>query len=180
MLATEPLWVWIRPTDDGRRVSLFANSIWLGEALVMAATRTPHLRLRRVILAIDYDEYGAEHVVFTGVDGGLCRLQHVYVHPGGEPDEECGPGFANIPACDTVEVATDGTINGAASWSAVAATYGVPVEPVERAGRYAAVAHEKLGRLFTPFVPWWEAVHVPYPGDLGTPDVVLLDTKAAA
>lgn len=173
--ATKPLSVWIRPTGDGLRVSLLADygNIWLGQTVVTAAARLP--QVRRGILALDHDEYGIEHLIIARVGGRVCRLQHVYVHPDGEPNEEEQPSLLEVPAHSTVDVAADGTVNNPASWSAVAALYGVPNGAVEAAGRYAAVAHEGLGVVFTPFEPWWKAVEVAYPGDLGEPDVVLLE-----
>jgi hypothetical protein len=179
LYATQPLHVWIRPIKGGRRVSLWADygNAWLGEALVLAAAGVPGLQ--RAVLGLDHDGYGAEHVIFAGMAGGLCRLQYVYVYPDGEPNEECEPSFADVPPCRAVDVAPDGTINGVSSWAAVAALYRVPLEPVKNAGQYAAVAHEELGVIFTPFAPWWNAIDVSYPGDLGAPDLVLLDTRTA-
>ncbi|MEV6930190.1 hypothetical protein AB0M46_37700 [Dactylosporangium sp. NPDC051485] len=171
--ATQPAAAWIRSTDEGARVSLLADSgnTWLAEALAIAAARVPGLR--RAILALDHDEYGAEHIILAGSGEGLRRLQHVYVYPDGEPDDEFEPTLTDVAVPDGLDVAPDGTVNGPASWSAVAALYGVPLEPVERAGRYAEVAHEELGTIFTPFEPWWEAVHARYPFELGQPDLAL-------
>ena len=172
--ATKPLYVWIRPLADGLRVSLLADygNAWLGNAVVHAAARSP--QFQRGILALDHDEYGIEHLIIANGDAGVCRVQHIYVHPGGEPDDDEQPSLLDVPVCGDLDAAADGTVNSAASWSAVAALYGVPKDAVEAAGRYAAVAHEEIGVIFTPFAPWWDAVGVPYLGGL-EPDAVLLD-----
>jgi hypothetical protein len=54
--------------------------------------------MHRAIVGLDHDEYGIEHAVLSGHDGGVCRLQHLYVYPGGEPHEEYGLTLTGAPA----------------------------------------------------------------------------------
>lgn len=160
-----PLAVWI----DGTRVSFFARwgNAWLGEALVAAAGRA---LVDRMIVGLDHDEYGAEHVVFGLVEGQLRRLQHIYVYPGGAPDDESGPSLLDVPALDGAQVGDDGTVDGVVARAAVASAYGVPVDRVESTSGHAAVAHRDLYEVFTPFAPWWDAVGITYPVGSGEPD----------
>lgn len=157
----------LRPTSvwiAGDRVSLWATggNAWLDIILARAAATAP---VRRMILGLDHDEYGAEHLILAGTPGGLRRLQHVYVYPFGEPGEDYPPTLQDVPALDGVEVRADGTVDGPAAWAAVAAAYGVPVTRVAATRRHAERAHEFRYQLYTQFAPWWQAVGVPYPVD---------------
>jgi hypothetical protein len=136
---------------------------YLGEVLARAAAATGVVE--RAIVGLDHDEFGAEHVVFDSHDGQLCRVQHVYVYPDGEPIEgyeEYGPAetLTALPVHADVEVGPDGIVDGPRSWTAVARLFGVPVERVASAAQQAANAHEHLGSVFTPFEPWWDALEV--------------------
>jgi hypothetical protein len=155
-----------------RRLFLLADygNIWLEPVLAKAATETH--AVMRVVLGLDHDEYGIEHLVLSGNAGELCRVQHVYVYPDGEPDDDYGITVTEIPACSGVDVADDGTVDGPRSWAAVAALYDVPTDRVAAAAAQQRTAHDELGVVFTPFQPWWDAIDAAYLGG-EPPDVVL-------
>src|SRR5262245_19696978 len=144
-------------SQDGRsRVWLFADygNVWLGRVLALTAGQT--CTVERVVLSLDHDEYGAEHAVLDGRDGPLCRLHHVYIYPGGQPDGEAEPLLANLPACDGLEVRDDGTVDGPRSWAAAARLFDVSPERLAQSAKQTVSAHENLGLVFTPFAPWWD------------------------
>ncbi|GAA0941301.1 hypothetical protein GCM10009558_055780 [Virgisporangium aurantiacum] len=103
-----PVAVWLADND---RVSLFATwgNAWLAEALAAAAEAG---RVRRMIIGLDHDEYGAEHLILARTPAGLRRLQHVYVYPEGDRDSEGEPSLLDVPAADGAEVLDDGTVDG--------------------------------------------------------------------
>lgn len=155
--ASRPLLVWTGDRDGRTRVSLLADygNIWLDDALQRAAATTGDVA--RAVVGLDHDEYGIEHLVLAGADGsGLVRVQHVHVHPDGEADDDGPP-----------------TVDGPGARAAVAALFGVPAERMEQAAREAMHSHEALGAVFTPFRPWWDALGVDYPFNLGDPAFTL-------
>ncbi|MEN3362019.1 MAG: hypothetical protein V7637_6001 [Mycobacteriales bacterium] len=166
----EPLTVNVQEHGGRPRLSLHANygNTWFGPVLVRAAAATG--TVERAVLGLDHDEYGIEHVVLAGGDGGLARVQHIYVHPDGEPRPDHEPMFVGVPVRDGLTAAADGTVAGPASWAVVAALYDVPPDRVIAVARYDESAHEELGVVFAPFKPWWDALGLVYPGDLGPPD----------
>lgn len=145
---------------------VYGANTYLGEVLTLASAATG--AVERAIMGLDHDEFGAEHVVFDGRDGQLRRVQHVFVHPGGEPAEGYGPSetLTALPAHADVGVGPDGVVDGPRSWAAVARLFGVPAGRVASAAQRAANAHEHLGSVFTPFEPWWDALEVTPPDDL--------------
>ena len=66
-----------------------------------------------------------------------------------------------------------------AAREAAAALFGVAPERMERAAVVAATAHQELMTVFTPFAHWWEALDVPYPGDLNEPPVLEIERGIA-
>jgi hypothetical protein len=165
--------VWIRPLGSTHtRISLFADggNGWLAESIAAAPA------WERALIALDHDEWGAEHLVLSNVDGAVHRVQHVYIHWGDAPSSDFEDvSLAALPPAPGLTAASDGTLNDAAAWSAVTALYDADPAAVQRAGRYAAKAHENLGTVFTPFEPFWDAVGVLYPIALGEDlDAVLL------
>lgn len=120
------------------------------------------------MVGLDHDEYGAEHVVLAGVGDGLCRVHHVYVHPGGVADGEGEPTMTDVPVRPDLQTTPDGTVDGVAARAAVAELFAVEGTRMESAAEQAASAHETLGSVFAPFAPWWEALGLTYPiPDLG-------------
>ncbi|GAA1832587.1 hypothetical protein GCM10009682_58810 [Luedemannella flava] len=152
---------------DGARATLHADygNIWLGHVLARVAENTGVVR--RAVLALDHDEYGAEHVVLDGTVGGLRRVQHVYVFPHGEPDEDLGLTIADVPAHPDVPAGDNGMLDGPAAWAVAAALYDVPVARLAAAARRQETAYEHLGAVFSPFEGWWDALGAPYAGGPG-------------
>jgi hypothetical protein len=164
--------------QDGRpRLSLSATygNAWLGQVLARAAAATG--AVERAVIGLDHDEYGIEHVVLDGRDGPLFRVQHIYVYPEGEPGPEYEPTVTDLPVRDGLEASPDGVVDGPASWAVVAALYDIPPDRIAPVARYAETAHAELGEVFTPFAPWWDALGVAYPGELGPPDVTLSGSR---
>jgi hypothetical protein len=168
----DPLTINLGERDGRPRLSLYANhgSTWLGPVVLRAAAATG--TVERVVLGLDHDEYGIEHLVLVGTGPGLARAQHFYVSPDGVPDPAngYGPTLTDIPVRDGLEAAPDGTVGGAPSWAVVAALYDIPPERVVPVAGYERSAHEQMGVVFAPFAPWWDAIGVVYPGELGPPD----------
>jgi hypothetical protein len=169
----EPLSIHIGEHDGRPRLSLHAHhgDSWLGPVLARAAAATG--AVERAVLGLDHDQYGIEHVVLDGRHGRLARVQHVYIHPDGEPAAEYELNFTELPVRDGLSAEPDGTLDGPRSWAVVADLYDVPPERVVAAARQQATAHEELGVVFTPFAPWWDSLGLTYPTELGPPDVTL-------
>jgi hypothetical protein len=125
------------------------------------------------LLGLDHDEYGVEHAVLAAHDGALRRVHHVYVYPDGEPDDECEPLLAGIPARPDLQMNSDRTLTGPDALAAAAALYDVTAERMVRAARETVNAFESLQIVFTPLAPWWQALGVSYPYDLGEPSITL-------
>ncbi|MFI5912549.1 hypothetical protein [Dactylosporangium sp. NPDC051541] len=160
----EPVAVWITKADEYTRLSFYAEggNAWLAESIARSQGWT------RALIALDHDEYGAEHLVLSNGDGHPARVQHVYLHwdatPGADFERVTLSELAPAPG---LAPAADGTLNDARVWSAVAALYNADPSAVARAGRYAEEAHTHLGTVFTPFEPWWDAVGAVYPPESG-------------
>jgi hypothetical protein len=146
--------------DGHRRFSLCADygNIWLGQVIADVARATG--ALRRAVIGLDHDEYGAENIV---IDGTPARVHHVYVYPSGRPDGETAATLLGVPARAGLPVAGDGTVDGPLAWAAAAELYGVPVDRMAAAAEKAVHAHRELQIVFAPFAPWWEALGVSYP-----------------
>jgi hypothetical protein len=178
--AAEPgsvLTIHISAHQDRQRLFLIADygNIWLSDVLVSAVATTD--LVERATLGLDHDEYGIEHVVLDCRGGQPCRLQHVYIYPDGEPNDDYEALVTTVPACANVDVSADGLVDGPRSWSALAALYEVPVHQVEDAARRQANAHDELGLVFTPFEPWWNALGLDYAG--GEPaDITLTSPRS--
>jgi hypothetical protein len=168
--AYDPLDVWIRDRQGSHRVSLYAwrGNPWFAATLARAAAATD--AVERAVVGLDQDEYGAEHVVLDGRAGPLCRVQHVYVYPDGEPDPELRPEMSEFPVREGLAAGPDGQVDGPRSWAVVAGLFEVDPDRVIEANRRSELAYEELGSVFSPFVAWWDALGVVYPVELGEPD----------
>jgi hypothetical protein len=69
-----------------------------------------------------------------------------------------------------LDVAPHGLVDGPRSWHAVAELFGVPDERLAAAAAQGESSLAHLGAVFLPFRPWWDAVGVPYPPELGPSD----------
>jgi hypothetical protein len=167
--------LWVGEHGEHVRVAFSADrgNVWLGRVVAGAAGD-----VQRALLGLDHDEYGVEHVVFDGRGGPLLRVHHVYVYPDGEVDEEYAPALADLPARSDLAANPDGTLTGVDALAAVAALYDVAPDRMVRAVRDTANAFESLQIVFEPLAPWWDALGVSYPADLGEPTITLRPTGA--
>jgi hypothetical protein len=165
--ADRPVQIWVNEVDQQVRVTIFADygNIWLGDVVARLDADVD-----RVLIGLDHDEYGAEHLVLDGRSGALLRVHHVYVYPQGEASEEYAPTLADRPARPDLAANPDGTLTGADALAAAAALYGVDAAAMVRAVRETERADESLQIIFEPLAPWWHALGVTYPiPDLGEP-----------
>jgi hypothetical protein len=170
--ADRPVQIWVNEVDQQVRVTIFADygNIWLGDVVARLGADVD-----RVLIGLDHDEYGVEHLVLDGRSGALLRVHHVYVYPEGEElSEDYAPALADLPARPDLAANPDGTLTGADALAAAAALYGVDAAAVVRAVRETERAHESLQIVFEPLAPWWNALGVTYPHPyLGEPTTVL-------
>lgn len=136
--------------------------------LVAAVMRRTGL-VRRAVVFLDHDEYGAEHVVVAPDGaGGVCRLHHVYVFPD-DDDSEGDPAMTDLPpAAGAGPGGRPGAlIDDAAARDLTARLFGVPVGRLHAAADAAADAHEGLGVVGEPARPWLEALGIGWVGAAG-------------
>jgi hypothetical protein len=170
--ADRPLEAWVTEVDGRERITLCADfgNIWLGQLIARAGASGA---VERAVVGLDHDEYGVEHVVLDGRGGGLVRVHHVYVYPDDEPDEEYVPVLAGLPARPDLASNPDGTLTGVDALAVAAALYGVGADAMATAVRETADAYENLQIVFAPLEPWWRALRLTYPGELGEPTRVM-------
>jgi hypothetical protein len=128
----------------------------------------------RAFVALDHDEYGAEHIVLDAPDGVVRRVHHVFVYPRdedtGEPYMEGEPTLTGVaPADATAERSGDpgALVDGPQARAAVARLYGVPAEVMEAAAIRAIDAHEGLCTVGEPFAMWLDALGLRWIGESG-------------
>jgi hypothetical protein len=81
-LDRDPLERWVRRSGRRTRVALVGTDERLVGAVVAAAHAAGGMTV--ALLALDHDEYGAEHLVLDGRGRQVCRVHHVYLAPDGE------------------------------------------------------------------------------------------------
>jgi hypothetical protein len=123
-------------------------------------------------VALDHDEYGAEHIVIDAHDGTVRRAYHYFAYP---RDEDTGayytegepslvgqvPGIEEPLAGDDPGVIADGPVARAT----IAARYGVPVAAVDQAATADAFTHEEIGVVGGPCARWRDALGLAWPGE---------------
>lgn len=122
-------------------------------------------------IALDHDEYGAEHIILDTQEGVVRRIYHYYAYPRRDDgsyytDNDpslCGqlPGIEEPVGGGDPGVLVDGQL----ARSAVAALYGVPVATVDRAADADAVAYRELGTVGGPCGAWCAALSLFWPGE---------------
>jgi hypothetical protein len=164
----------VEPTPGRARVELAAGGDYaaLADLVVHVAGRTG--LVDRAFIALDHDEYGAEHIVLDARGGTVRRVHHIYVYPcdeeTGEPYLDGAPSLTGVPlAGDTPLWMAPGSspgsiVDGPVPRAATAALYGVPPENLDRAARAAARAHAELGVVGAPFGPWLDALGIAWIG----------------
>jgi hypothetical protein len=165
---------------DGRtRIETIATygNIWIGEFVVAAARRSG--LVERAFIALDHDEYGAEHIILDGRGGTVRRVHHIYVYPRAEDTGELyiedTPSLMEVPPAVTPEPSEDpgAVVDGVAAHAAAAALYGVPAERMERAAVAAADVYKHLGTVGATFDPWLDALGLRWVGDCGGEQIEL-------
>ncbi|KUL30941.1 hypothetical protein [Actinoplanes awajinensis] len=172
-----PLDAWVVSTPDGCRIELLADGVGYEQlARSVADAMLQPGAVRRALVALDHDEYGAEHLALGLVDGRPHRVHHVYIHPRddetGEPFDEGEPTSTDIPALGGLEPGAV-LVEGAAARASLARLFEIPVERVEAAAVEAESAHEELGIIGGPFTTWLTALNLPWIGESGDPRISL-------
>jgi hypothetical protein len=165
---------WVVETAGRTRVELVADGTGY-EAL--AAVVVDFLRHNtsgaRALVALDHDEYGAEHIVLDAPGGQVRRVHHVFVYPRdedtNEPYLEGEPTLTEVPAASPPEPGDDpgALVDGPQARVVAARLYEVPSERVEAAAVKAAHAHESLQIVGAPFSPWLDAFNLAWVGGTG-------------
>jgi hypothetical protein len=134
----------------------------------------------RSFVALDHDEYGAEHVVLDRRDGVVRRVHHVFVYPrfwpGIVPYRAGEPWRTDLPAAvpTTRSPWWGHLVDGPAAWAAVAELYGVPAERMGQAAYEARRAYRELQIVWGPIQPWLDALGItPSSDDAATRPVKL-------
>ncbi|MFC6019832.1 hypothetical protein ACFP2T_26960 [Plantactinospora solaniradicis] len=124
-------------------------------------------------VALDHDEYGAEHIVIDACDGAVRRAYHYFAYP---RDEDTGayytegepssvsrilPGIEEPATGDDPGVLVDGPVARAT----IAARYGVPVAAVDQAAAADRFAHGEIGGVGDPCARWRDALGLAWPGE---------------
>lgn len=168
-----PLDAWVVATPTGRRVELSAIDGYAELAHLVANVMQETGVVRRAVIALDHDEYGAEHIVLAPVGGLVRRVHHVFVYPRdedtNEPYVEAEPTLTEVPPAELPEPSDDpgALVDGQASRTALARLFDVPVQRLEAAAAEAASAHEGLQIIGAPFEAWLGALDLPWIGESG-------------
>ncbi|MFC7549396.1 hypothetical protein [Plantactinospora sp. GCM10030261] len=151
---------------DGRcRIQSFAERDYaeLATAVVSFAAETG--MVFRAFVALDHDEFGAEHVVLDAAAGEVRRAYHYFAFPRdeetGEYYTEGGPGvLAEVPVIEKPTVVIDPGVlaDGPVARATVAARYGVPVSAMHAAAAADASAHLECGAVGGPSSHWQETL----------------------
>ncbi|KKK06584.1 hypothetical protein LQ51_07600 [Micromonospora sp. HK10] len=123
-------------------------------------------------VALDHDEYGAEHIVIDGYDGTVRRAYHYVAYPRDEDTgayyTEGGPGsVSRVPGIEEPVAGGDPgvKVDGSLARATVAARYGVPVAAVDRAAMADAFAHREIGVVGGPCAQWRDALGLVWPSE---------------
>lgn len=122
-------------------------------------------------IALDHDEYGAEHIVIDTRGDAVRRTYHYYVYPrwddgsyytDGEPSRTCCrlPGIEEPVGSADPGVLVDGHL----ARTTIAALYGVPAIAVDRAAEKDAFAYRERGVIGGPCNAWCTALSLSWPG----------------
>jgi hypothetical protein len=165
---------WVRETPAGGRIELAAVDEDYEElASLVATVMEETTAVRRAVIALDHDEYGAEHIVLAAVDRQPRRVHHVFVYPRdeetGEPYVEDEPTLTDVPPLAPPEPSDDpgALVDGSIARASLARLFDIPVELVERAAVKAASAHEGLQTVGAPFAAWHEVLNLQWIGESG-------------
>jgi hypothetical protein len=165
---------WVIETAGRTRIELVADGVGYEALAAVVADFLRHTTSgARALVALDHDEYGAEHIVLDAPAGQVRRVHHVFVYPRdedtNEPYLEAEPTLTGIPAASAPEPTDDpgAVVDGPQARAAAAALYGVGIAQVEAAAIKAIRAHEDLQIIGAPFSPWLDAFNVAWIGESG-------------
>lgn len=168
------LQAWLGGYDGGPRIELYAHDRYdrLGDLVAGVLRRTGVVR--RAVVYLDHDEYGAEHVVLTRDEAGTVhRVHHVFVYPYDDESDEYvldgEPSMTDVPAAPG---AGPGTTPGAllddtAARAMTADLFGVSAASMRSAADRAAQAHEELEIVGGPPSAWLDAFGLAWVGSAG-------------
>jgi hypothetical protein len=156
---------------DGRhRIESWSGGDYEGLADLVVRFAEDSGLVTHAFVALDHDEYGAEHIAVDAYGGTPRRAYHYFAYP---RDEDTGeyytegepspvrrvPGIERPVPGDDPGVLVDGPV----ARSTIAARYGVPVSAVDRAARADALAHREIGVVGGPCAHWRDALNLPWP-----------------
>ncbi|GAB1641403.1 hypothetical protein [Krasilnikovia sp. MM14-A1259] len=163
---------------QGRRIELNtdgSNYDFLPDIVVFLMRRTGVVI--RALVALDHDEYGAEHIVLATRDGRVERVHHKYIYPkllGLWPYRAGRPWRTDLPTIGWERGRFSGRlVDGPSARSALARLYGVPLGQIRAAGRHARRSHQDLGIIGEPFAPWLNALGIAWSGPDGEKPVLV-------
>lgn len=151
-------------TGRGWRIAAFSRDQghgYLPDFVAHLMTRTGVIV--RAFVALDHDEFGAEHIVLGVQDGHVVRVHHRYIYPKfvGWPYRSGSPWQTDLPTIGPVRGGFTGRlVDSAEARSALASRYDVPMRRIRRAGRRALWSDSGLGVAYEPFTPWFEALGI--------------------
>jgi uncharacterized protein YukE len=147
----------------------YDNYEQLADLVVHLARQTG--QISHAFIALDHDEYGAEHIVIDAADGTVRRAYHYYAYP---RDEDTGEYYiedepnsvSGIAGIEEPAAHNDPgvLVDGPAARNTVAERYGVPVMAVDEAATADASAHEESGIIGGPCARWCDALGLAWPG----------------
>ncbi len=153
---------------DGRHrvVLMFGNDYYRLPDLVLRLAEGSGL-VSHVFLALDHDEYGAEHVVLDVHDGIVRRAYHYLAYPRNEDGSyytDAEPCLLNVPGLAEPSAADPGVlVDGPVARRTVADKYGVPIAAVDRAATADALAYQESGVVGGPCDAWLKALGLAWP-----------------
>jgi hypothetical protein len=166
----------VRIADDRYRLVAWSDGNYgqLADVVVRLAGDTG--MVSHAFIALDHDEYGAEHIVVDVSGGAARRAYHYFAYPRFEetggyyteawPTIKHVPGIEEPPSTDDPGVLVDGP----AARAAVAARYGVSLAAVDQAATADAAAHREIGSIGGPCSRWCDALGLAWPDESLAPD----------
>ncbi|WP_250004625.1 hypothetical protein [Actinoplanes sp. M2I2] len=166
-------------TGQGWRIAAFSRDqghAYLPDFVAHLMTRTGVIV--RAFVALDHDEYGAEHIVLGFQEGQVTLVHHRYIYPkfAGWPQREGSPWQTDLPTIGPVRGSFTGRlVDSADARSALADLYHVPLRRIRRAGRRALRSNSGLGVTYEPFTPWFQALGIDIEEPVGEEMVLVRD-----
>lgn len=158
--------------SDGRyRLEAVSDGNYAQLADVVVDLAGDSALVSHAFIALDHDEYGAEHIVVDASGGTVRRAYHYFAYPRfedtGEYYTEARPAVSRIPGIEGPASTEDPgvLVDGPVARATVAARYGVPLATVDQAAAADVLAHEKRGIVGGPSERWCDALGLAWPGE---------------